>query len=148
MIRCRACKRAFLRSDAVSQCPSCLWAFHDTHLREGLKTLGKCPNCRKIISPYDLLRNSGILEEFNDESKTNSLSVQAISGVELLEAIELVSKETRKSRIFVRGLVEQLHTEITAVVNTLYALIHQNKLDAWIDDQGLAAVNDCILLDP
>jgi hypothetical protein len=59
MPTCSVCKRSIFASDVIAICPKCQAKAHDIHIREWLKTIGKCPSCKQELLEKHLVKEKG-----------------------------------------------------------------------------------------
>lgn len=52
---CSVCKRLILAKQSMVFCPKCKEPAHEAHLKEWLKSIGKCPSCKEEIIERDLV---------------------------------------------------------------------------------------------
>jgi predicted transcriptional regulator len=52
---CSVCKRKIYNGSEVLACPNCNAKAHSNHIREWLKSIGSCPNCKKHLLEQDLI---------------------------------------------------------------------------------------------
>ena len=52
---CSVCKRLILAKQSMVACPKCNGTAHEAHLKEWLKSIGNCPNCKQKILESELI---------------------------------------------------------------------------------------------
>lgn len=55
-IRCMVCGFGIKKQEQITSCPLCDNFFHGSHIREWLKTKGRCPVCKEILHEKDLVK--------------------------------------------------------------------------------------------